>query len=367
MEPLALPGMPAPFWFVEFFKVVGFVLHLVPMGLWFAGLPIAVCCALWNCENSRRYANQMFGQFPILMALGINFGIVPLLFLQTTYYKPFYTATILTGWYWLSVIPILIIGYYALYIASYSRRTETFCFRTVAAGAVAALCLMTIGILITNGLTLLVRSDLWTELMERNNYYGAATGWANNFQDPAVWIRWTTMFALGLMTLAVWGQLFCNSSAGKYTAEKNKFYCRWNGYLSLILAVLAAGILTGTECIVKQTTAAAHVRMMYPYFGVILSFVYLTTALLFVSAFRTDNFYFRLSALLGHLLTLAGFGIIRQIGQNRGVASFIDVSKIPTDVQWSPLLAFLLLFVLGLAVIAWMVRQVFISSVPETR
>ena len=112
--------VPAPFWFVQFFKVVGFVLHMIPMGIWLAGLPVMILCALWNGEHSRFYARRISTQLPVMMALGINFAIVPLLFLQTTYYKAFYTATILTAWYWLAVIPILIVGYYSIYIAAYS-------------------------------------------------------------------------------------------------------------------------------------------------------------------------------------------------------------------------------------------------------
>ena len=33
-----LPPLPAPLWFVQFFKVLGFTLHMVPMNLWYAGL-----------------------------------------------------------------------------------------------------------------------------------------------------------------------------------------------------------------------------------------------------------------------------------------------------------------------------------------
>ena len=113
-----MESVPAPFWFVQFFKVVGFTLHMIPMGIWFAGLPVVILCALRNGEHSRFYARRMTKQLPVMMALGINFGIVPLLFLQTTYYKAFYTATILTAWFWIAVIPILIIGYYSLYIAA---------------------------------------------------------------------------------------------------------------------------------------------------------------------------------------------------------------------------------------------------------
>ena len=37
-----LPALPAPFWFIQFFKVLGFTLHAVPMNLWYAGAILAV-------------------------------------------------------------------------------------------------------------------------------------------------------------------------------------------------------------------------------------------------------------------------------------------------------------------------------------
>ena len=42
VEQASAAGVPAPMWFVEFFKVLGFTLHAVPMNLWYAGLLIAL-------------------------------------------------------------------------------------------------------------------------------------------------------------------------------------------------------------------------------------------------------------------------------------------------------------------------------------
>lgn len=37
-------ALPAPHWFIQFFKVLGFTLHTVPMNLWYAGLLLALFC-----------------------------------------------------------------------------------------------------------------------------------------------------------------------------------------------------------------------------------------------------------------------------------------------------------------------------------
>lgn len=336
---------------------------MIPMGIWFAGLPVAIGCALWNCKHSRRFARRLFGQLPVFMALGINFAIVPLLFLQTTYYKSFYTATILMGWHWLVVIPILIVGYYSLYLAAFSRHEENDerrPKRMILFGIIASLSLIAIGILITNGLTLMVRSDLWSGIMERTNYYGATTGLANNMRDSAVWVRLATMFSLGLMTTGVWAafdsHFLCKNN------EENEQYRRWTVKLTTVV-VLIGYLIFCSVAIPSDSAFFEVVRTAYPVldhfslrhvaalgFGLILIAI-------FAAFSKTTAKKYVLGMTVMQILILAGFGILRQIGQNTGVANYVDVSKIPTDIQWTPLVSFLVLFVIGLLTIVWMVRQ----------
>ena len=71
----------------------------------------------------------------------------------------------------------------------------------------------------------------------------------------------------------------------------------------------------------------------------------------------------RAAASLMGLVQFAVLGInaiSRQVVQNlelNSVASF-SITKQPEAVQWSPLVFFLAVFVLGLAVVAWMIFQV---------
>ncbi|MCS6862995.1 MAG: hypothetical protein NZT92_22045, partial [Abditibacteriales bacterium] len=105
-------GNPAPLWFILLFKVLGFTLHLVPMHLWFAGMVLVALFSLFGGEHARRLAHRLVSVMPILIALGVNFGIVPLLFIQVAYYPVVYPANILIGWFWFAVIPLLLVAYY---------------------------------------------------------------------------------------------------------------------------------------------------------------------------------------------------------------------------------------------------------------
>ena len=63
-------------------------------------------------------------------------------------------------------------------------------------------------------------------------------------------------------------------------------------------------------------------------------------------------------------LAFCQFGVLginaisRQVVQNLNLKPYFDVLAQPTDVQWGPLAMFLVVFVLGLGVVAWMLGQI---------
>jgi hypothetical protein len=68
-----------------------------------------------------------------MLGCGITAGVAPLLFIQLLYQRRFYTANLLLGPRWLAVVPALIAGFYALYLAKQSDRWK----KLALAGALA--------------------------------------------------------------------------------------------------------------------------------------------------------------------------------------------------------------------------------------
>ena len=64
------------------------------------------------------------------------------------------------------------------------------------------------------------------------------------------------------------------------------------------------------------------------------------------------------------LLAACQFGVLgvnavsRQVVQNLNLKGFLDVTGQRVAVQWGPLAMFLVVFVIGLAAVAWMIAQV---------
>ena len=73
IDPSATP-LPAPVWFIELFKVLGFSLHMVPMNLWYAGIVVAMLLGVLGSQHGRRFSARLMAQMPVIIAMGINLG-----------------------------------------------------------------------------------------------------------------------------------------------------------------------------------------------------------------------------------------------------------------------------------------------------
>jgi hypothetical protein len=117
--------------------LASFALHAVFVSYVAAGTAYALVAALRRSADP--VAARVRDWLPFMLGAGITAGVGPLLFLQLLYQRRFYTANLLMGPRWGAVVPALIIGFYALYLAKASERWRklalgigTLCFAFVA-------------------------------------------------------------------------------------------------------------------------------------------------------------------------------------------------------------------------------------------
>ena len=67
-------------------------------------------------------AATVLDRLPFMLGCGITAGVAPLLFVQLLHQRRFYTANLLLGPRWFAVVPALVVGFYALYLAKASDR-----------------------------------------------------------------------------------------------------------------------------------------------------------------------------------------------------------------------------------------------------
>jgi hypothetical protein len=99
--------------------LVTFALHAVFVSYVAAGTGYALVAAVRGSADP--IAARTRDWLPFLLGAGITAGIGPLLFIQLLYQRRFYTANLLMGPRWGAVVPALIVGFYALYVAKASE------------------------------------------------------------------------------------------------------------------------------------------------------------------------------------------------------------------------------------------------------
>jgi hypothetical protein len=99
--------------------VLSFALHAVLVSYVAAGAGYALIAAVRHSADP--IAARTRDWLPFMLGAGITASVGPLLFLQLLYQRRFYTANLLMGPRWGAVVPALIIGFYALYLAKASE------------------------------------------------------------------------------------------------------------------------------------------------------------------------------------------------------------------------------------------------------
>ena len=134
-----------------------------------------------STERGTLRARLEFTQDTLLpkgVALTVNLGIAPFLFMQCLYAQYIYVSSVLMAQWWLAVMLIVMLAYYGTYLnmstGGLSDRS-----RTIALG-LSLLLLLLNAFLFVNNMTLLQQPERWTA------YAAEAGGSFLNFMDPQV-------------------------------------------------------------------------------------------------------------------------------------------------------------------------------------
>ncbi|MCL4193098.1 MAG: hypothetical protein KJZ87_15285 [Thermoguttaceae bacterium] len=357
------PGLPAPFWFIQFLKVLGFSLHEVPMNLWYAGIICSMILAAAGHPQGRRFSSRLMSQMPVLIALGVNFGIVPLLFIQVAYSKLFYPATILMAWFWLAVIVLLTPAYYGVYIYAFglydNERTMRRWKRVV--GWISAVAFILIGFIFANALTLTDNAAAWPEIWQKTSVGAAPTGTGLNLSDARLWPRWLMMFGMALTTTAAWLVVDLAWFGGRESDD----YRRWAPEFALRLYAVGAvwyWVTAAWYLFLTWPTETLRAMFLSPW-AILMVLTGLSPfgvgAMLFLRRQQAQPVTRGWAAAVG----LAQFAMLlinaisRQVVQNHEVSRYFDVAGQPVQTQWSSLVVFLVSLIAGIAGVAWMLAQ----------
>lgn len=329
-------------WF-QFLLMLTFPLHLFAMNAMLGATLTALASHLMPGRAHRELSHELAKALPFLVAFTVNLGVAPLLFVNVIYGHLLYSSTVLMGLYWLAVIPVIIIAYYLAYIYDFGFR------KLGNLGPFAAIIflalVMAVGFIFTNNMTMMISPSVWSRWFETPG------GTLLNLADPTLVARYLHMItgslAVGSILTALYARVALKgdpevSEAGQKLGMRlftwltmlqipvgvwflltlpQETMKRFMGGDALSTALIALGILLAIS-----TLAAGFKRMVVPAVCVTLPLVY-------VMSFMRDSV------------------------RTSYLAPYLDMTKVPVNVQWSPLVLFLVSLVAGLAIIFWMLSK----------
>jgi hypothetical protein len=352
--------LPAPVWLLKLLHIVTLALHFVAVEMLLGGLLLAVLLSLFRkSAYSRVAARALARRLTVVMTYVINLAVPPLLFAQVLYGRALYTSSVLIGLYWIAIVPTLILTYWLLY--KFTSRLE----QDRPAwwiGLIAWLLAGSVARVLSTNMTLMLRPEAWQTM-----YSGSAMGAYLPTGDPTLTPRWLLMLAGGLLIGGLW--LVYLAGRSTFTAEEKRFVAGLGGKVAagFGLVYLAAGLWAASvqpEAVKAGLANGVAGHALYRYEGLAgygwIALVVVAVLVGAVAGFgKISAGWIGWTGVLAALLMEILFTVYRDgVRDVTLLSKGYDVWDRVVVTNWSVVGIFLVLFVAGLGVIAWLVSVV---------
>jgi hypothetical protein len=332
-------------WF-EVLLIFTFFIHMILMNFLLGGSLLTV----WDMLRGK-LEKKASGSIPTLVALTVNFGVPPLLFVQVLYGHLFYSSSVMLAVPWILVIPILILAYYGAYL--FVRKWERAPGWSRAGLVVSSLFLLYVAFLLVNNNTLALRPERWSQ------FAGSPGGWNLNLGEPTLWPRYLH-FLLSALAIGALGRAIAYRYSVMDEAEK-AVQVRRNlktfGWFTLIQFGIGTWFwLTMPDPVWKTFMGGS----LFATFMMVTGWL---VALLILHSAFTGRFHFAMILGGAEVLFMV---IIRDLARAAYLDGIFRPAELENVGQYSPLVAFLLVFVVGLLALYYMIRLIFKSKTQQS-
>ncbi|MEW5795312.1 MAG: hypothetical protein AB1772_03030 [Candidatus Zixiibacteriota bacterium] len=325
--------LSAPLWLINVLHIVTLSLHLIAMNFLFGGLAVILLGRIkqrWQNPAVLRYVKLL----PTAMAATITLGVAPLLFLQLVYHRQAYSAGIVSGWFWLFIIPVVILAYYFLYGAAFTKTPEKHNGRYL---LVSLLCFVYVSLVYSTVFALAENPELC------RTAYAANPGGLTINPDIGSWIfRWLHMIT-GAITV---GGLFVGWVGKDDDAvyRTGKLFFTWGFATASVFGMIYLFTL-GEHLLGLMRTPA----------------IWALTVGIVLSAGSLHFFYKRRFVWAGIMVMLSVLMMVytRHHVRLLHLADEFEPSTLPIRTQWSIFLVFLVCFVAALGLVWYMLKLFF--------
>lgn len=346
MNDLIIPAadsLPVNWWWFQILLIVTFLLHVILMNFILGGSILAV----FDSFRKNKLSDE-FKSLPVLIALTINLGVPPLLFVQVLFGNLFYASSIFIALPWILVILFLILAYYGAYIFVF-KEDKAFGFARISL-LVSTVFILIIAFIYVNNNTLLISPVRWS------NFIASMSGSNLNWGEPTLFPRYLH-FIVGAIAIAGLGKalyIHYNKKLDPIEKEDGKT----NGLLIFTHATLfqmAIGIWFLISLRRDVMLLFVGDNILYT----IILFVGILLAVVAVILGYRRKFWATIFTTLALLLVMV---IQREFVRQSYLENIFSPSQMEIDPQISPLIAFLLVFAIGIFALYYMIRISFKSK-----
>jgi hypothetical protein len=293
-------GLPLPTAFYMVLYVVTLAIHVAFMNYVLSGTA-ALAIAFFR-SRGRGLSDSMLllkDWMPLMLSGAITAGIAPLLFLQILYKREYYTANLLLFNRWMSILPILIIGFYALYLLKSKWLSRRSPWLICLVGLVPILCIAFTGYTWTENNLLSVRdSQYWGE------FYATKSQVYSEAQLVPRLLVWAVGSIPTMILILSWQHLYHTSGSPRILSR-----------VAMLGLILTSGAAAWYYLATNDTTRSAFISpMALPYFAIACLGLAIQMAGWFMVGKKAK---FEWKSLLvptsGSLLTILGMTVCREV------------------------------------------------------
>jgi len=332
-------------WF-QVLLIVTFFIHMILMNFLLGGSLLTV----WDLLRGK-LEKRTAGSIPTLVALTVNFGVPPLLFVQVLYGHFFYTSSVMLAVPWILVIPILILAYYGAYL--FVKKSDKAPVLSRGALIFTSLSLLYIAFVFVNNNTLALTPDRW------GVYFKDPGGWNLNLGEPTLWSRYLH-FLLAALAIGALGRAILYHYS-KMDTKEQEFQIKRN--LKIFAWITVIQFVIGTWFWLSMPDAVWKTFMGGSFFATFMMVAGWLLALLILHSSFTGRL---VSAMILGGLEVLVMVIVRDLARAAYLKESFRPSQLENVGEFSPLIAFLLIFVVGLLAIYYMIRLMFNSKTSKS-
>jgi len=346
MNPAALvptpEAIPVPWGWFYVLLMLTFLLHILVMNAMLGGGIIALFSALRGNEQNISLSKEFSYKWPYTIAFTVNMGVAPLLFVQVLYGHFFYTSSILMAVWWFSIFGLLILAYYGAYI--YDFKFEALGTPRIFLLEFSVFILLFIGFLFCNNMTLMLQPDEWLA------YFNNGEGTLLNLGDASLYPRYLH-FVVG--SVAVAGLFFALVGHFRFTKSSVDREFLIDQGMTYFTYATAVQIFIGFWFLLALPKKVMMIFMGGSSLGTILL---LLGIILGFSALYIGYKKQVILASITTLITLIAMIFMRDLVRIAYLKPYFQLSDLVMEPEYSPLIFFLVVFAIGLALIGYMLK-----------